>query len=103
MLRSGPPDKRVEPEGGYAAGARAGEQRQGHRDRRGGEERQVRHKRGSRGEPYEPALPLWAEAPDAEQVADDEPGWKRGQPPADQRRGAVLASDVRSREGLRGN
>jgi hypothetical protein len=35
-----------------------------------------------RGEPDEPALPLWAEAPDAQQVAGDEPYRKRAPTPA---------------------
>ena len=83
--------------------ARDGEQWQRHGNGGRGEERQVRHEGGSRGDPHEPTLPLRAEAPDAQQVAGDEPGWKRGQPPSDQRRGAVLASDIRGSEGLRGD
>jgi len=103
MFRGGLPDEGIQPQPVHAARARAGEQQQRYGDGGRGEERQVRHEGGSCGEPYYPALPLRAEAPYAQQVAGDEPDGKRGQPPSDQRGGAVLASDVRSGEGFGGN
>ncbi len=92
---------RVEPKRVEAACARGDEERESGRDRRAEREREVGEEAcGHRGCDDAPLL-LCAEKADPEDVAGDQSGGKRDQPPADQGGGAAVVGDIRSGERLR--